>query len=99
MIERIQDEEENAAKMKLAISKYNDQWSIFEQVVDEHTSKYQTTVKRSYKMKEQHIRYCKKQLREAELDAEKKSIELIQKFTSFRKHKMNTLEGLPDKAL
>jgi hypothetical protein len=44
MIERIQDESEDAQKLKI-ISKYQDSWSMFEQAVDEATQKFQSDIK------------------------------------------------------
>lgn len=39
LIERIQDESEDAHKLKI-LAKYNDSWSLFEQAVDEQTQKF-----------------------------------------------------------
>lgn len=50
-------------------------------------------MKVAQKEKERIITYCEKVLKEDELTAEKKCIELIRKLQSAKKHKMRQLEG------
>ena len=80
MIEKIQDASEEGQKLKNSVSKYQDNWSNFEQAVDEMTQKYQSEIKVISKEKQRHIAFCNDSLRKAELNAEKESIELIMKF-------------------
>lgn len=54
-------------------------------------------MKMIHKDKHRHILYCEKTLREAELDAEKRSIVLIDNFNSLKKHRLNDLDVQPDK--
>lgn len=51
------------------------------------------------KEKKRNIVFCDKTLRDAELDAEKKCIVLIQKFESLKKHKIAALESSENKML
>lgn len=45
------------------------------------------------------IKYCRAMLHNSELEAEKKSIELIRAFTSEQKHMLNDLEAQEDKSM
>ena len=45
------------------------------------------------------IKYCRTMLHNSELEAEAKSIELIRKFNSDKKHMLNELESLEDKSM
>ena len=51
------------------------------------------------KEKLKNIKFCKNELHQAELDAEKKSIELIRKFNSEKKHMLNDLMSQEDKSM
>lgn len=54
---------------------------------------------RIYKLKFNIKEYCSKKLKEAELDAEKRSIELIRSYNSFKKHTLADLDKQEDKML
>ena len=45
------------------------------------------------------IQFCRVTLRESELEAESKSINLIRAFTSLKKHKIDELASLEDKSM
>ena len=51
-----------------------------------------------HNVKKNTILYCMQELRAEELASEKKSIESIQKFESYRKHKMRDLEEFKEKS-
>ena len=50
-----------------------------------------------HRTKKNTIQYCMKELRDEELASEKKSIETIQKFEGYRKHKMRDLDKYDSK--
>jgi len=54
-------------------------------------------MKAIHKVKKNTIMFCMKELRAEELSSEKKSIESIQEFESYRKHKMRKLEDFESK--
>lgn len=56
-------------------------------------------MKQLHKQKQHIIMYCTKVMRDEELLAEKKSIDLIRKFQSKKKHKLRDLDEQEDKAL
>ena len=70
-----------------------------EQDVDENTQKYQADMKIQNKELKRVQIYCEELLRKIELQSERKSTELIAKFTSFRKHQYRDLDLQPDKSL
>lgn len=45
------------------------------------------------------IKFCRVTLRESELDAESKSVNLIRAFNSLKKHKTNELTSLEDRSM
>ena len=67
--------------------------------MNDQTQKYQTEMKVSYRQKRHIILYCTKAMRDEELEAESKSIELIRSFESVKKHKFRDLEDADDKDL
>jgi len=56
-------------------------------------------MKVSYRQKRHIILYCTKAMRDEELEAESKSIELIRSFESVKKHKFRDLDDADDKDL
>jgi hypothetical protein len=56
-------------------------------------------MKTTNKEKMKIIAYCRVTLRESELEAESKSINLIRAFNSLKKHKINELQSLEDKSM
>jgi hypothetical protein len=62
------------------------------------TVKYQTEVKVQHRIKSDTIKYCERELRKEELQAEKKSIELIRDYQSLKKRQYRYMESLEDKA-
>ena len=71
--------------------------------VNERVESYQKEMLAIHKVKKNTIQFCMKELRNEELGSEKKSIQTIQAYESYRKHKMrdinkmeSKLEYLPD---
>lgn len=58
---------------------------------------YQKEMKSVHRVKKNTIKYCMKELRDEELASEKKSIETIREFESYRKHKMRDLDQYESK--
>lgn len=84
--------------MKLKILQNWDQpWQNLEVEVTEKTEIYQKSVKDIHRTKKNCIEFCMKELKAEELGSEKKSIELIGKFQSYKKHIMRELEDVDDK--
>jgi hypothetical protein len=54
--------------------------------------KFQNDIKKLAKEKKMQIMFSTKVMKDSELEAEKKSIELINNFLSIQKHKMRELE-------
>jgi hypothetical protein len=54
-------------------------------------------MKAIHKVKKNTIMFCMNELRAEELSSEKKSIESIQEFESYRKHKMRKLDDFESK--
>ena len=63
------------------------------------TENYKGGMKSVNKEKTKFIIFCKNELHQAEIAAEQKSIELIRKFNSEKKHLMNELDDLEDKSM
>ena len=86
MIDRLlENDPENSMKLKI-LQNFDQVWQNLEVEVTEKTEIYQKSVKDIHKIKKNCIEYCMKALKKEELMSEKKSIELIGKFQSYKKH-------------
>jgi dsDNA-specific endonuclease/ATPase MutS2 len=90
MVNKILNEDEDS-KMLQHLPKFHEIFQPFEQNIDENTTKYQAEMKKSNKDKTNTLIYCEQVLREAEQEAEKESIALIEKFKNYRKHKFRAI--------
>jgi hypothetical protein len=76
MLVKILDSFEESYRLKL-LSKFHEHWQTFEEAVNELTEKFQNEMKILYREKKHAILYCSKVMRDSELDAEQRSIDLI----------------------
>lgn len=97
MLEKILHEDEDSQKL-MAQPKYHEIFGPFEQTIEEFTTKYQSEMKSLHKEKTRTIIYCDKVLRDAEREAEKESIKLIEAFKSKRKQQFRKIESLDENA-
>jgi len=101
MLETIQEgtkDHQEHLKLK-GLKDYGPSWALFESTVEEITVNFHQTMKTLNKEKIKVWTYCKQTLRDAEIEAESKSINFIRAFNSLRKHKINELQGLDDKSM
>ena len=70
-----------------------------EEDISEAMQKYQAEMKNGHKEKQHIITYCEKVLRDEELMAEKKCVDMIKDFQGYKKHKLRDLDALEDKGL
>ena len=91
MINKIIHDDEDS-KMLMALPKFMEILDPFKNDIEESTGKYHSEMKLKHREKKNTLIYCEQVLREAEKEAEKESIQLIDKFKNFRKHKMRALQ-------
>jgi hypothetical protein len=90
---------EEGKRLRVHIEKFQELFNlILEPLKDEVINKFQDSVKKIHKEKQRNIYWCTKLLRDSELEAEKKSIKLIQEFVSFKKHKLKELDAEEEKS-
>lgn len=89
------DDDEDS-KLLQSLQKFHEIFQPFEQNIDEHTTKYQAEMKARNKEKINTLIYCEQVLREAEKEAEKESISLIEAFKRQRKNKFRQLDMLEE---
>ena len=65
--------------------------------VNERVESYQKEMLAIHRVKKNTVMFCMKELRNEELGSEKKSIQTIQVFESYRKHKMRDLDKIEQK--
>ena len=86
MMEKIFNEDaDNTMRLKL-LPKFQEIFSQYEPNIDEETEKYQKDMIKLHHEKVRIITYCEQVLHEAERDAERESIKLIQAFESKKKN-------------
>lgn len=90
MMENIINSDADSVKLK-SLPKFGETFQPHDQVIDEVATKYQGEMKVRYKEKLNTIMYCEQVLRNAEKEAEKESIMLLEEFKSYRKHKSREL--------
>lgn len=99
MLERIEGEDHENSYYLQKLKDYQNLWSTLKQQVGEMTENYKTGMKQVNKEKTKNIIFCKNELHQAELNAEQKSIALITKYNSEKKHILNELDELEDKSM
>lgn len=96
MLDNVLELDVNMKQLKILGQKFHDVWHQFDEAVNENTGKFQAEMKASHKEKLHIITYCSKLMREEELKAEAKSIEMIRELQGKKKHTMRELEGKED---
>ena len=97
MIDKIFNEDDDAVKLK-ALPKFPEIFQTFESNIDDPTQKYQSEMKNLNRQKKNTVLYCEQVLRDAEREAEKESIKLIEAFKSKRKHRFREIQNIGDNA-
>lgn len=95
MVNKILDEDEDS-KLLQSLQKFHEIFQPFEQNIDEHTAKYQAEMKTRNKEKINTLIYCEQVLRDAEKEAERESITLIEAFKRQRKNMFRQLDMLEE---
>lgn len=90
MMENIINSDPDSSKLR-CLPKFAETFQPHDQVIDEVATKFQGEMKVRHKEKQNTIAYCEQVLRNAEKEAEKESIKLLDAFKSYRKHKSREL--------
>jgi hypothetical protein len=98
MLARITAEEEYRQELK-HLPKFHDLWHALDESCSDVIANYQASMKQAYRQKKSVIDFCVKIMRKEELDAEKRSIELIRALEGQKKHKLRAIEEAEDKNL
>lgn len=96
MLDKLHGKDVDGKKLR-ALQQYDQFWQNFEVDVNERVETYQKEMLAIHRVKKNTIQFCMKELREEELGSEKRSIERIQEFESFRKHKLRDLIKMDQK--
>lgn len=97
MLERfLEGDEENGQKLKF-VPNFDALWQGMEVDVSEKTEGYQKSIKDIHRVKMNTITFCLQELQKEETLSEKKSVALISKFQSYKKHKMRELDDVDEK--
>lgn len=96
MVNKILNEDEDS-KLLQSLPKFHEILQPFEQNIDEHTTKYQAEMKARNKEKINTLIYCEQVLRDAEREAEKESIKIMEAFKRERKRKFREIQHLMEK--
>jgi len=95
MIARIVREHKESKTLSY-FPKYHEVFQPHDVQIEEFTQKFHHDMKLRNKEKTNTILYCEKVLNDSERQAEHESIALIDKFTSYRKHKFRELQNVKD---
>jgi hypothetical protein len=93
MVENIMYNDDETKKL-LVINKFNEIYQQSEQNIDDITTKFQQDVKILHREKVRTVSYCEKVLVDAQRNAERKSITLVDAYKSFQKKKYRMLDEL-----
>lgn len=88
--------DEETEKLK-DFEKFKEIFSVHESLIEDNLQKTQTDVKKKTKEKVRIIAHCEQQMRNAEIDADRECIKLIERFRSEMKHMTRFIEKEKDK--
>ena len=74
-------------------------WATFEDAILEDTQTFQSTMKQHHKKKKNMVTYCQRKMKEEELEADRKSVALLEDLKSKDKHCFRKLDDEHDKLL
>ena len=97
ILDKIHAKDKDSQELKMGLNRFLDIWQTFNESIMDNTNTYQAFMKLNHKKKENIILYCEKKMREEELEAEKRSIELLNDLKSKKKHKYRDLDGAEDR--
>jgi len=96
MLDKLHARDVDGQKLR-ALQQYDQFWQTLEADVNERVESYQKDMREIHRVKKNTVHFCMHALRNEELASEKKSIQTIQVFESFRKHKMRDLNKMESK--
>ena len=92
MLDKILNSDEQAKKLMGALSRFSDMWATFSDAITDPMNTYQAFMNQNHKKKQNIIIFCKKMMREEELNAEKRAIDLLSTMKGLKKHSYRELE-------
>jgi len=88
--------DEETEKLK-DFEKFKEIFSVHESMIEDNLQKMQSEIKKKTKEKVRIIAHCEEQMRNAEVDADRECIKLIERFRSEMKHMSRYIEKEKDK--